>query len=209
MNAKAITFGILKAIGILLGGVILIWLLIKIKALILYIGIASFIALLCRPMVLFLQEKLKFHRTLSSLTTLLVVMLAIVGLLYIFVPIIVQQSKNISEIDFVKIDLEGHELPALKGWKNSLRNRVLRAIYIEIMPENQRRYNLNTKAPLEYLESFGYELYLCKDEDFGFFGENPKKYEMISKTLILSRFKSTEFPDDFATDVLAIASQKD
>ena len=107
MNAKAITFGILKAIGILLGGVILIWLLIKIKALILYIGIASFIALLCRPMVLFLQEKLKFHRTLSSLTTLLVVMLAIVGLLYIFVPIIVQQSKNISEIDFrlVKKDL--------------------------------------------------------------------------------------------------------
>ncbi|MDC7993478.1 AI-2E family transporter [Altibacter sp. HG106] len=110
MKAKTISFGILKAIGILLGGVLLVWLLFKIKALILYIGIAAFIALLCRPMVLFLQDNLKFHRTLASLTTLLVVMMAIVGLLYVFVPIIVQQSKNISEIDFRMVKKDLNEL---------------------------------------------------------------------------------------------------
>ena len=144
MNAKAITFGILKAIGILLGGVILIWLLIKIKALILYIGIASFIALLCRPMVLFLQEKLKFHRTLSSLTTLLVVMLAIVGLLYIFVPIIVQQSKNISEIDW---------------W------------YL-IIPNSEKTRLKDKFINLEFDQSYSPNLIILTNQETLFFGEN-------------------------------------
>ena len=117
-------------------------------------------------------------------------------------------EKNIDVIEFAKIDLEGHELSALKGWSRYLKKQAVRVIYIEIMPENQKRYSLKTNAPLEYLESFGYELYLCKEEDFGNFGETPKKYQFESKTLTLSKFKAQDFPNDFATDVLALTPKK-
>jgi FkbM family methyltransferase len=116
-------------------------------------------------------------------------------------------EKKIDVIEFAKIDLEGHELSALKGWSRYLKKKAVRAIYIEIMPENQKRYSLKTNAPLKYLESFGYELYLCKEEDFGNFGEKPKEYQFESRTLNLSRFKAQDFPNDFATDVLALASE--
>ena len=114
------------------------------------------------------------------------------------------QTNGIDEIDFAKIDLEGHELFALRGWENCLSRHDIRAIYIEIMPENQWRYGLKTNSPLIFLESLGYELFLCKEEDFLNFGMKPKKYTFNSKTLILSKFKALDFPENFATDILAL-----
>ena len=114
-------------------------------------------------------------------------------------------EKKISKVDFAKIDLEGHELSALKGWECYLTSHSIRSIYIEIMPENQNRYNLNTNAPLLFLESLGYELYLCKKEDFAPFGKKIKKYKFEFGKLILSKFNAQDFPEDFSTDVLALA----
>ena len=107
-------------------------------------------------------------------------------------------------IDFTKIDLEGHELPALHGWRKYLSAHRIKAIYIEIMPENQARYGRLTNAPLSFLESLGYELYLCKKEDFGFFGDDPSETKFLNKSLELSRFCAQEFPQNFATDILAL-----
>jgi FkbM family methyltransferase len=117
------------------------------------------------------------------------------------------KKNGISKIDFAKIDLEGHELSALKGWKSYLRDHAVRALYVEIMPENQNRYGLKTNAPLKLLESSGYELFLCKEEDLANFGEKPKKYQFETGTLILSKFQARNFPQDFATDVLALTPQ--
>lgn len=115
------------------------------------------------------------------------------------------KANQIDRIDFAKIDLEGHELSALKGWDASLRDHIVKSIYIEIMPENQNRYGLETNAPLKLLESNGYELFLCKEDDFSNFGKKPKQYQFETGTLILSKFKAEDFPEDFSTDVLALA----
>ena len=56
-------------------------------------------------------------------------------------------ENNISKIDFAKIDLEGHELSALKGWNQFLARGMVKTIYLEVMPENQARYGLNTNEP--------------------------------------------------------------
>lgn len=106
-KARAITIGILKALAILVGIVIMLWFVFKIQALILYIGIATVIALVGRPVVLFLKRRLRFGNRFASIVTLLLVIATFVTLLWIFVPIVVEQSKNISEIDFelVKSDL--------------------------------------------------------------------------------------------------------
>lgn len=106
-ESKAIALGILKAVGVIVGVLMLCWFFYQIQALILYIGIAAVISLIGRPITIFLKQKLKFSKTLAAVTTLSMV-IATVGLLFwIFVPIIVEQSKSIAEIDFelVKSDL--------------------------------------------------------------------------------------------------------
>jgi FkbM family methyltransferase len=118
------------------------------------------------------------------------------------------KANKIDRIDFAKIDLEGHELSALKGWESCLRDHIIKSIYIEIMEENQKRYGLKTNEPLVLLESIGYKLFLCKEDDFADFGEYPKQYEFESNKLILSKFQARNFPRNFATDVLALAPEK-
>jgi FkbM family methyltransferase len=114
-------------------------------------------------------------------------------------------NKGTDSVDFAKIDLEGHELPALQGWRKCLSEHRVKAIYIEIMPENQARYGRSANAPLAYLESHGYELYLCKEEDFEVFGNSPHETSLEQGSLLLSRFRAEEYPGNFATDALALA----
>ena len=115
------------------------------------------------------------------------------------------EAQLANSVDFAKIDLEGHELPALQGWRKHLAEHKVKAIYIEIMPENQARYGRPTNAPLAFLESLGYELYLCKEDDFGSFGGVMDKTRLTHGSLPLSSFKAKEYPENFATDALALA----
>ena len=66
---------------------------------------------------------------------------------------------GVESVDFAKIDLEGYELSCLKGWSHFLSHGLVKAIYIEVMPENQRRYGLEAHDLLRFIESFGYNLY--------------------------------------------------
>jgi FkbM family methyltransferase len=114
-------------------------------------------------------------------------------------------DQNLKEVAFAKIDLEGHELSAFQGWKNFLSSHKAKAIYVEIIPENQERYSLSTNSPLIFLEQLGYKLFLCKKEDFGKFGELPVVKNTGIKNITLSFFKAEDYPADFSTDVLALA----
>jgi predicted PurR-regulated permease PerM len=106
-NSKAIALGILKATIVMVGILLLCWILYKVKLLIVFLLIAGIVSLICRPLVLFLKNKLKFSNTLASIVTLLKVIGFICIQFSIFIPIIIEQSKSIAEIDFdlVKTDL--------------------------------------------------------------------------------------------------------
>ncbi|GEQ86307.1 AI-2E family transporter [Patiriisocius marinistellae] len=107
MKPKIIALGIIKALAIVAGVILLLWFLYKIQVIFLYIGVAAVISLIGRPIILFLKNKLNFKNNFAAFITLLMVISVIIGLLWIFVPIIIEESQAISEIDFegVKTDL--------------------------------------------------------------------------------------------------------
>ncbi|WP_347374692.1 AI-2E family transporter [Aequorivita sp. Q41] len=109
-TAKAITIGILKALAVLAAVFVFIWFLFEIQALILYIGLAVVLSLIGRPVVLFLKRRLKFRNTFASVITLLMIIGTFSLLLSIFIPIIIEQGKHISQIDFEQVKQDLNEL---------------------------------------------------------------------------------------------------
>ncbi len=109
-QARAITIGILRALSVVIGVILLFWFLYEISALILFLGIAFVLSLIGRPIVIFLKRRLKFSNNLASITTLLFILGALSAIIWVFVPIIVEQGKNISEIDFDQVKRDLNEL---------------------------------------------------------------------------------------------------
>ncbi|MCC4213257.1 AI-2E family transporter [Leeuwenhoekiella parthenopeia] len=102
-KSKVIAYGILRSLGILGGIVLVLWFLYQIQAVIMFICIAAVISLVGRPIVNFLKYNLKFSATGASITTLLLVVLLISGILALFIPILIDQSDHISRINFEEV----------------------------------------------------------------------------------------------------------
>ncbi len=107
MTSKTIANGILRAVAILVGMVLLAYFLYKIQSVLAYLAIAVVIALLGRPIVLFLRRRLKFPNTLAVVATMLFMLAIFLGILALFIPLITEQSKNLSllDIEALKADI--------------------------------------------------------------------------------------------------------
>ncbi len=103
MNSKTISNGILRAIAILIGIAILLYFLYKIQSVIVYIIIAAIISLIGRPIILFLRNKLKFRNTLAVIVTMVFMISLFAGLISMFIPLIKEQSKNLSLLNIEEL----------------------------------------------------------------------------------------------------------
>jgi len=99
MNSKTIANGILRAVFILAAIVIVFYFLIEIQSVLAYLAIAAVIALLGRPIVLFLRRKLKFPNTLAVVLTMFLMLGIFIGILALFIPLVNEQSRNLSLLD--------------------------------------------------------------------------------------------------------------
>jgi len=96
MNAKEISKGILQAAAIIAGIVILCWFIFKIQSVLFYIVLAGIVSLIGRPIVMFLKQRLRFKNLLAVIVTMLMIFGFLIGLLLLFIPLIKQQSQNLS-----------------------------------------------------------------------------------------------------------------
>tara|TARA_R110002126_G_scaffold277373_1_gene423171 strand:- start:12554 stop:13636 length:1083 start_codon:yes stop_codon:yes gene_type:complete len=103
MTSKTISNGILKALGIILGLFVLGYFLFKIQSVIIYIIIAGVLSLIGRPLILFLIRKLKFPNTLAVITTMFLMLGLLTGLIVLFVPLILEQGRNLSLLEVDKL----------------------------------------------------------------------------------------------------------
>lgn len=105
MNSKTIANGILRAVAIMVGVVLMAYFIYQIRSVLAYLAIAAVIALLGRPIVLFLRRKLRFPNTLAVVATMIFMLAIFLGILALFIPLISEQGKNLSLLDIE--DLKG------------------------------------------------------------------------------------------------------
>ena len=110
MNAKTFSYGILRAIGILLGIFILLYFLYQIQSVLVYIAVAGVISLIGRPVVIFMRSNLRLPNQLAVIIVLLLVLSIFVGIIFVFVPIIIEQSYYLGQIDIEAFKSDINEL---------------------------------------------------------------------------------------------------
>lgn len=96
MNSKIISTGILRALAIILGISLLCYFLYMVQSVLVYIAIAAVISLIARPLIIFLRRKLKFPNTLAVITSMVVFIALLLGLIGMFIPLVVEQGGNLS-----------------------------------------------------------------------------------------------------------------
>ena len=108
MNAKEISSGIVRAVLQLTGICILVWLLLRVKTLLVYMLIAGIVSLIGRPINQLLTKRLKLKNILASSITIVFLMWILVSIFSLFVPLLVQQGENLSllEVNELKGNIE-------------------------------------------------------------------------------------------------------
>ena len=109
LTSNTITNGILKAIGIIAGLLLILFFLFTIQSVIVYILIGAVVSLIGRPIVLFLRRRLKFNNTLAVIASMTILVSLFVGLVMLFIPLIVEQGQNLSLLDIngLQVKFEG------------------------------------------------------------------------------------------------------
>ncbi|MDB9894111.1 AI-2E family transporter [Flavobacteriaceae bacterium] len=96
MNSKLISKGILRAIAVLAAVLFLGYFLLLIQSVLIYIIIAAIIALIAKPMILFLRKKLKFPNTIAVVSTMVLFVSLIIGITGMFIPLVIEQGESLS-----------------------------------------------------------------------------------------------------------------
>jgi len=110
MKSKDISSGILRAIGIIAGVLLVLWLLYMIQNVIIYLAIAAVLSLIGRPIVRFLRNTLKMNSTWAAIVTIILLLLVIAGIFALFIPVIIDQSQNLGKINFDDIKTNANRL---------------------------------------------------------------------------------------------------
>ncbi|MCG2459675.1 AI-2E family transporter [Flavobacteriaceae bacterium F89] len=110
MTSKTISNGILRAVAILTGVALFLFFLYKIQSVIAYLMIAAVITLIGRPVVFFLEKKLKFPTTLAVVLTILAMFGILAGIIALFIPMLTEQGKNLSLLNLNDLQQNINEL---------------------------------------------------------------------------------------------------
>jgi len=106
MKSYTIAKGIIKALSFFIGIALLLFILYKVRILIIYVIVAIIIALLGRPLVIFFKQKLHIKKTVGAIITLILILGLMVGLVGMFIPMLKEQGKNFALYNFDGIETE-------------------------------------------------------------------------------------------------------
>ena len=113
------------------------------------------------------------------------------------------ERYGIEFVTFLKMDLEGQELTALRGLSRAFARRAIQVIYFEVRTEILQRYDILVEQILHFLYGNGFRIFYCRDRDL--IGRRPTSIRFSRNTLNqlqLADFKSAGAV--LQTDLLAV-----
>ncbi len=99
MTSNTIAYGIIRAVAIITGVLLLLYFLYTIQSVIAYLAIAAVVALIGRPIVIFFRKRFKLPNIMAVIMTMLLMVSIFAGIVALFVPLITEQSRNLSLLD--------------------------------------------------------------------------------------------------------------
>lgn len=103
-DSKIISNGILRALAILCGFIILLLFLYKISDVLIYIAIAGVVSLIGRPITQFFTNRLKVKNTLATVITMFILIGIVTGLISMFIPLIKSQGENLAILNYNELE---------------------------------------------------------------------------------------------------------
>ncbi|MBT8264824.1 MAG: AI-2E family transporter, partial [Muriicola sp.] len=103
MNPIIISKGILRAVGIMAGIILVCYFLYTIQSVLAYIALAAVVALIGRPVVYFLRKRLKLPNTLAVVITMILMVGILAGIVAMFFPLISEQASNLSLLNIEEL----------------------------------------------------------------------------------------------------------
>lgn len=94
-----------------------------------------------------------------------VAMLGEVGTWIVNAPVVRIDSLNLHDVGFIKIDVEGWELPVIMGAQRTIR-RDRPVMVVEQKPNNAERYGMTRTAAVDQLKTWGYVIAWERSGDF-------------------------------------------
>lgn len=110
IRSKIIANGIIRAVGIIVFVVILLYFLYQIQSVLIYLISALILTLIGIPILDFFKRRLKFNNTVATATTLFIFILIIAGFIMMFIPLILSQGENLSLLKTAEIEKNVIEL---------------------------------------------------------------------------------------------------
>ncbi len=112
ITSNIIAKGILRALATLVLIAVGLYFLFQIQSIIIYLVVALVLTLLGNPIQRFLKKRLKFNNIASTIVTLFLFILIIVGFIMLFVPLILSQGQSLSLLNITEIQKNINQLIA-------------------------------------------------------------------------------------------------
>jgi FkbM family methyltransferase len=112
-------------------------------------------------------------------------------------------SNRIDVVNFLKMDIEGQELTALRGLSKALNRGAIEVIYFELRTELLHRYGFVAEDIVQFLNQSGFRVFYCRERDLA--GRATARVTFSRPGL--NRLHLAEIgivPSDIGTDLLAV-----
>ena len=112
-------------------------------------------------------------------------------------------ANRIDVVNFLKMDLEGQELTALRGLSKALNRGAIEVIYFELRTELLHRYGFVAEDIVQFLNQSGFRVFYCRERDLA--GRATARVTFSRPGL--NRLHLAEIgivPSDIGTDLLAV-----